>query len=628
MKPLSHSSKLTWVLSTLAFLTAAAPAAASWVLSQPVHVVLRADAPGSALQFADALAQAGGHVAVLYPTGTAVVFAAPEVLASPEIARWIARADIGAIDIASLGPAREEVTRSARVWNMSLAMQEEDAARALVHDDHLEPHRPQFPDAGPVPVQLPEMPELRDAPTHMPYGAQYYDTSSYLAGSTAVGVWLLEAAGATYDWSQAEEDQTLAGVQTALTDWVTFGGAMAFLSFVVDVHTDVPVSGVPIQNPQSQESIWIGEALTNAGWAGANAFERCFAYNNSIRDSFETNWCFSYFIVDSDPAVNQGLFLGGGYAWSYYGGPWVWMSRYSTWAYNFPNYFRAVPMHEMGHTFYATDEYDGSQQWSGYLNWNDNASSSVVCLMNQNVHTAICNPSKRQVAWLDVDANGVMAPLDIAPTADVFTLLPDPIADFTPTWSGRATVNTLDNLNPNDWRYSPPHDVTVAKIAAVECRVDGGAWSAATPVDGAFDAYGEDYAWTSPPLANGVHVVEARAQTSVGVWTTTFDSDAVTVTGSPVDAPLVSAGAEGLHVTPNPARGSVQLAWRVEAGPVDVAIFDAAGRRVFAQRFDEPWGQTAWDGRIERGTAASSGVYLVRLEAAGRRETQRLVLLR
>ena len=184
--------------------------------------------------------------------------------------------------------------------------------------------------------------------------------------------------------------------------------------------------------------MWIGEAIANAGWAGANAFERCFTYNSSIRNTYQTNWCFSYFIVDSDPAVNQGLFSTGGYAWAYYGGPWVWMSRYSTWAYNFQNYYRAVPMHEMGHIYYATDEYDGVQQFSGYLNWSDNLNPNIVCLMNQNVHTAICMPSRRQVAWHDPDLNGVTAPLDVAPTADLFTLLPDPIADFTPTWNGRA----------------------------------------------------------------------------------------------------------------------------------------------------------------------------------------------
>ncbi|MFN8178723.1 MAG: FlgD immunoglobulin-like domain containing protein [bacterium] len=606
---------------------AASPAAASWAEAPTAHVVLRADAPGPARDFVDALGKAGGHVVVLYPTGTAVVQAEPAVLASPEIARWIARADVGAIDLAALGPVKEEVARSARVWNLSLDMRAQEAAGSIGHGDHIESFRPQPPDAGPVPVALPEMPAFRDAPTHIPYGAQYYDTSSYLAGSTAVGVWLLEAAGSTYDWSQAEEDQTLAGVQTALGDWVTFGSTMASLSFVVEIHTGVPVSGVPIEHPQSWEAVWIGEALANAGWPGADAYQRCFAYNNAIRDAYRTNWCFSYFIVDSDPAVNQGLFVGGGYAWAYYGGPWVWMSRYSTWAYNWQNYYRAVPMHEMGHIYFATDEYDGVQQWSGYLDWNDNASTGVQCLMNQNDQTRICLPSRRQVAWLDLDGNDVMAPLDIAPTADLVALLPDPIADPTPTWSGRATVNTLANLNPND-PYNPPHDITLVKIAAVECRVDGGAWSPATAADGVFDAYGEDFTWTSPPLSNGVHVVEARAQTSAGVWTTAFDSDTVTVTGSPVAAPVVAELAEELRVVPNPARGAVELAWRVAEGPVALSIFDVSGRAVLSRRIGPGQGTLEWDGRDAAGKPVAAGVYVVRLASRTGEQTRRLVWMR
>jgi hypothetical protein len=322
------------------------------------------------------------------------------------------------------------------------------------------------------------------------------------------------------------------------------------------------------------------------------------------------------------------LFSDGGYAFGYYGGPWVWMSRYSSWAYNFPNYFRAVPMHEMGHIFYATDEYDGIQQWSGYLLFQDTASTSVNCLMNQNVHTALCVPSRRQVGWLDSDANGVTSPLDRAPTASLNSLGPDPISDPTPTWSGRANVTTLGNQNPNDVRYSPKHNVTVVKIAAVECRVDGGAWSAAMAVDGAFDAYGEDFTWTSGPLADGVHTVEARAQTSVGIWTSLYDSDEVTIVGSPVEAPLAADSTPALRVAPNPARDAVQLHWRVAAGPVTVSIFNAAGRRVFVRRLGDAEGVLTWNGRAENGAGLGSGLYLVRLESPTGGTTQRFILSR
>lgn len=621
------------VLVALAFVLALAPpaaATAAWTEAPLAFVILSDDAPAPAREFVDVLAEAGGHVSVLWPPHVALVRAEPAVLARPDVAAWIDRAETAAVDPAAL-PGRPAAVRQATLaWNALLAMLAETAAAgpSAARHDHLEPPREQFPDARHVPVDLPHVPDFRDAPDHIPYGAQYYDTSSYLAGSTAVGLWLLEAAGSTYDWSTTEESDTIAGVLASFDDWVVYGGAEAFLTFVLETHTGVPVSGVPIENPQSMEATWIGEALTNAGWTGVDAYDQCFAYNNSIRNTYETNWCYSIFICDSDPAVNQGLFSTGGYAWAYFGGPWVWMSRYSTWAYNSANYFECVPMHEMGHIFYATDEYDGIQQWSGYLNRNDTLSNGVLCLMNQNRLDFLCGPTRRQVAWRDQDSDGVIDPLDVEPSATPDELLPDPTSNPTPTWTGHARVNTLDNLNPNDWRYSPPHDVTIVTIDAVECRVDGGAWSAATPVDGTFDAYEEDFTWTSPPLADGVHLVEARALTSVGIWTTVFDSDEITVSGSPVGAPLVAGAGETLRVSPNPARGGVELSWRAPGGPVSVTVFDAAGRRVLTERSAAPEGRLAWDGRDDRDVPVAAGVYLVRLEGEGVSETRRFVLLR
>ena len=619
--------RFTAVLAFLLLMTTSGFAA--WTDAPLVHVVLRDDAPGSARAFVDALARAGGHVAVLTPPRTALVFVEDDVLRRADVRAWVARADAGPIAPASLADPPDDVRRSVQAWNELLRMRSATAA-ATGHDPAGFPDAPhRLPDGRHVPVPLPERPALRDAPTHIPYGAQYYDTSSYLAGTTAVGVWLLEAAGSTYDWTTAEEDQTIAGVQSGLAWWVTHGGTMANLSFVIETRTGVPVSGVPIEHPQSDEQIWIGEALANAGWPGANAFERAFAYNNSIRNAYETNWAFSYFICDSDPAVNQGLFLGGGYAWSYYGGPWVWMSRFSSWAYNAANYYEAVPEHEMGHTFYATDEYDGFQQFSGYVNWNDNASTTVICLMNQNVEYRLCLPTQRQLGWLDLDANGIMAPLDVEPTAALAHFPWTPASPPAPTWTGRAMVNTIPNLNPNDVRYSPKHDVTVATLDAVECRINGGPWTPAVATDGAFDAYGEDYEWTSDPLPDGTYTVEARAHTSAGVWTAAiYGTDTITVTGSAVDAPVLASGDIGFRVSPNPARGDVQLSWRVGRGPVTVTVFDAGGRRVMVHDAAPAAGTTSWDGRGADGAPVAAGVYLVRLEAPGVREARRLVRLR
>lgn len=625
-----RARSLVLVLATLG-LIAGPPAAAlaSWEEMPRAFLVLRDGGPGGARAFVDLLAAAGGHASVVYPPRAVVAYADDAVLASPEIRASVAEARRGPIDAATLAGYGPETARAARAWTLALEMRDVEPAP-------LPPGFTPFPDAGPRPVPIGKspLPPRITVSDNMPYGAEYYDTSEFQAGSTAVGVWLLEAAGSTYDWTQAEEDQTLAGVQASLDNWVAKGGAPTFQTYFLDIHTDVPVSGVPIENPQGMDNVWMDEVMDNAGWTGTDAFDKCFAYNNAIRDTFDTNWCYSIVIVDSDPSVNQGLFVGGGYAWAYYGGPWVYMSRYSTWAFNFTNYWGVVPMHEQGHIFMSTDEYDGIQQFGGYLNVLDNASTSVICIMNQNDSTTVCARTRRQLAWRDTDGNGVIEPLDVEPAAALTPLAPDPTTDPTPTWDGSANVVTLPNLNPLS-NYNPPHDMTIVTIDAVEGRVDAGAWTPATPSDGAFDGYTEAFTWTSPPIGDGVHVVEARARTSVGVWTTAaLATDTVTVAGvTSVAAPDDASSAFALHqAEPNPVRERALIRFSLPAvGHARLDVFGVDGRLVRTLVDGAlPAGpaQAVWDGRDEAGRRVPAGVYVYRLDGSAASASGRLVVLR
>ncbi|MFN0151464.1 MAG: FlgD immunoglobulin-like domain containing protein [bacterium] len=606
---------------------AVAAAIIEWTAAPEQFVVLRDGMPGDMRDFVKVLETAGGHAAVVYPPRALTVFADPKLLESPELRYWIAESHLRETDPIALAAYGAETARAARAWNGALRMGElsVEVPAGFVP----------VPDAGPRPVSanrsaLPPRQALSD---NLPYGAEYYDTSEFLAGSSAVGIWLLEAAGATYDWTQAEEDQTLAGVQASLANWVAKGGTSAFLTFFVDIHTDVPVSGVPIQNPMTSDAVWMNEVMNNEGWTGVDAFDKCAAYNNSIRDLFDTNWCFSIVIVDSDPAVNQGLFSTGGYAWAYYGGPWMYMSRYSTWAFNWQNYYGVVPMHELGHIYMNTDEYDGIQQWQGYLNTNDNASTSVLCIMNQNDSTRVCAQSKRQLGWRDTDGNGVIEPLDAPPTAALVALTPDPIEDSTPTWFGTAQVATIPNLNPASW-YFPPNDMTVATIILVECRVDGGAWSPAGAGDGSFNSHTETFVWTSPTLTNGEHIVEARSTNSVGNASTVFGADTITVNApTSVDPRETAAPAFALFGgEPNPTSRGATIRFSMPArGAARIAVYGLDGalvRTLVDGVVDRGAGSVAWDGRDVSGRSVASGVYLYRLETAHGNLSRKLVIAR
>ena len=64
-------------------------------------------------------------------------------------------------------------------------------------------------------------------------------------------------------------------------------------------------------------------------------------------------------------------------------------------------------------------------------------------------------------------------------------------------------------------------------------------------------------------------------------------------------------------------------------GPVEIAVFDLAGRRLrVLERGPRPAGRhrIGWDGRDDSGTLLRDGVYLVRMTAADRNWTRKLAL--
>jgi hypothetical protein len=87
----------------------------------------------------------------------------------------------------------------------------------------------------------------------------------------------------------------------------------------------------------------------------------------------------------------------------------------------------------------------------------------------------------------------------------------------------------------------------------------------------------------------------------------------------------------GLEVFPNPAaRGTIRFA-TPRAGDVAVSVHDVAGRRlrdVFRGPISAGDHTLDWDGISGTGRPLAAGVYFVRLEAPGLRETRRITVLR
>ncbi len=97
-----------------------------------------------------------------------------------------------------------------------------------------------------------------------------------------------------------------------------------------------------------------------------------------------------------------------------------------------------------------------------------------------------------------------------------------------------------------------------------------------------------------------------------------------------VEVPVVAAAIEA--VTPNPFNPQTTIVYTIaETAPVTLGIYDAAGRLV-RSLVDGPRAAgrhtELWNGLDDRGAAAASGVYFVRLESAGRVTTQKAVLMK
>ncbi len=95
--------------------------------------------------------------------------------------------------------------------------------------------------------------------------------------------------------------------------------------------------------------------------------------------------------------------------------------------------------------------------------------------------------------------------------------------------------------------------------------------------------------------------------------------------------PPAAAPAPRSTAAPNPFTARTTIRYSIPiAGPIDLAVFDLAGRRLRSLASGPaPAGSAtaSWDGRNERGERVPAGVYFYRLRTVGRNETRRLVVL-
>jgi len=431
-------------------------------------------------------------------------------------------------------------------------------------------------------------------------GPGYNDTSEFLIGRVAVGVFLVESEGPGFDWRDSEINEVLDAVRSALEWWASLE-PRARLSFQVEPHIRVGVTVEPVRESLYDDGFWINEILSDQGYTEAGPWFQVRHYNNDLRTRLGTDWAYSMFIAKGD----TGSFANGGYGHGHYGGPWltiVYASARSDAGWLVSRF----AAHETGHIFYATDEYNGATETSGYLDCPD--SEGFDGIMGPNLTLAISDGTRCQVGWVDADGNGVLDILDLPPQTSA-SLIPPSGPDCQIRYEGTATVTPRPNRNPQGFQNS----ITISRISVVEYRVDGADWTPARPLDGAFDRFNESFRIATSLLAPGAHTVEIRSKSSEGISDTTPIADTMTT-----HAPFCSA----VDALPSAIdRASFPIA-AVSLGSVSSVLLWYASEgepaRPYAEDDEPPWEWT-FDARGAAGEGNYS-FFSVAVDAFGKEE--------
>jgi hypothetical protein len=333
--------------------------------------------------------------------------------------------------------------------------------------------------------------ESRIVLSGVPLGAMQQDTGEFLLGDVTTTVVLLESTGAasSEDWTADSIAAVKANVEEALTWWqdtLAAQQSVHSVQFHTDYqYTDNPVSTAlePITERSNLYTTWVNDFLDEAG---ANTFDGISddmrKFNDAQRIAHGTNWGFTIFVVN-DENDSDGMFAEGGSfrrAFAFSGG------RYLVVPAGRP---ASSIAHEMGHIFWARDEYSGAGSYSqkrGYYNaqnfnaadnpevgfsQQDSIMASGTLLANAYSNHTSSESSLKMIGWQDSDGDGVFDVLDV-PHSFIGTGYIDEV-DGEFHFSGNAEVGVLLNRNSSGFQS----DMTINEIDRIEYRIDQGTWT-------------------------------------------------------------------------------------------------------------------------------------------------------
>ncbi|WP_329230599.1 hypothetical protein [Streptomyces canus] len=218
-------------------------------------------------------------------------------------------------------------------------------------------------------------------------------TSSYLEGTVAVGIVIVQGPTPELQFSNDEILKVVAEVQNGLGFYAT-ANPIAGISFSYDIQ-DVAVTVAANPNAPDLEALWRDPAMAAIGYSAD--FAGVGAYVEDLRNRFGTRWTYCGFFTKY-PLSH--------FAYASIGGPRLVM-QYDNDGWG-PDNIDRVFAHETGHIFgcpdeYATSKCDCGGSWGRYGLANGNCENcagggGVACLMKANTFE-LCEFTPSHLGW-------------------------------------------------------------------------------------------------------------------------------------------------------------------------------------------------------------------------------------
>lgn len=264
--------------------------------------------------------------------------------------------------------------------------------------------------------------------------------SERMLGTIVASTFFIESNGTIdadlYTWPTAAIDATKLQVIDAWSIWsrtATLNGRT--VTAVMDWYEPsggIPVQGYePVTHPSTQDQLWIGAIMQNAGRTEATPLLQLDGFNHDRRVQLGADHAFCGFIAynpAAQGAPNQ--FTDGRIGYALLGGPYLQiLYKANGWSTEQVN---RVYGHELAHVFHAFDEYTSSgtancaRSFNGRQNLNFQGppcGGSAACVMVDNSFTGtggdrrwnLCAHTPYHLGWV----GGLATPVCLAPIADV-----------------------------------------------------------------------------------------------------------------------------------------------------------------------------------------------------------------